>query len=242
MEFQNTSAQINNPLQGEYAVAITGPTLGRVTSPVSHGPHFLIRDSQGRIRVERAVGKYRVLYPNRPETELEQRLIFICDPVSHVATQLDTANKTATIFRRPSALPRLLPGMNSAEQSFCSTFFAMRRRFAFTQVEDLGHRQIEGFDTQGLRTSRTVQGPSQPMTTSQEFWCSDELGVILLQVSESSLGTRDETLLTKIARQEPDPALFEIPPDYTIIERVQEGNRLALPRPQPAPPAPNNPQ
>jgi hypothetical protein len=242
MDFQNTSAQTGNPFQAEYtSTIIAPPPLGHVASPLSHGANSLTRDSQGRIRVERSVGKYKVKPADGAETESDRTLIFICDPVNHTSIELDSASKTATILRRPSALPRVLPGRDAAEQSFCSSVFAMRRRLGLTQAEDLGHRLIEGFDAQGLRTSRTIQGPSKPITTSQEAWCSDALGAILLQVSESSAGTRNETLLTKIVRQEPDPALFEIPPDYTIVERLQEGNRLPFGRSQPAPSAPKYP-
>jgi hypothetical protein len=54
-------------------------------------------------------------------------------------------------------------------------------------------------------------------TLVDEYWVSDGLGVTMLEI-HTTLRNKNESrsILTQIKRQEPDAALFEIPPDYKI--------------------------
>ena len=47
---------------------------------------------------------------------------------------------------------------------------------------------------------------------------------MLLQTTQATgpVATKTEMKLTKIVPGEPDPALFQIPPDYRIVERIPE--------------------
>jgi hypothetical protein len=107
-------------------------------------------------------------------------------------------------------------------------------------------RHTYSTDAQGLRIWLVPQAAAgaqtSPPSSFNDQWCSDELGVVVLQVFVSGGTHKNETLLQNIERREPDPALFEIPPDYTILERVPEGNRPQLLRPLPTPSAPSHPQ
>lgn len=99
-----------------------------------------------------------------------------------------------------------------------------------TQAEDLGRQSIEGIDAQGVRTTRQMpaihNGEATTTKNITEMWCSDELGALLVQVRQTgTTQTKMEMKLTKIALGEPDPALFQIPPDYRIVERVPDERR-----------------
>lgn len=93
-------------------------------------------------------------------------------------------------------------------------------------IEELGHRTIEGFDAIGWRiTSQASVVEATAEATMQrihETWCSEELGAILLSVDGGAEdGPRLQIALTQIQRTEPDPSLFDIPPDYTVSDTLQ---------------------
>jgi hypothetical protein len=59
-------------------------------------------------------------------------------------------------------------------------------------------------------------GNSQPIETVHETWMSDDLKVpVLVKTTDPRTGTTT-TQLTNINRSEPDPALFQVPSDYTV--------------------------
>jgi hypothetical protein len=118
----------------------------------------------------------------------------------------------------------------------------------------LGQQSIEGFEAQGVRTTRPshalLNGEGTAPSFATETWCSEELGVMLLQVTlpTGSSQRKTEQKLTKIVAGEPDPTLFQIPPDYRVVERIPEerkpgrmgtiavGSTTQVPVPAEAPP------
>ena len=114
------------------------------------------------------------------------------------------------------------------------------------RTEDIGHQLISGFDAVGLRVwyvplALAGAEPKQP-TSSSDLWCSDDLSAVVQQtfVTAAPAGThKNETTMQNIERREPDPQLFQIPPDYTIVERAAEGKHAPLVHPFPAPSTPN---
>ena len=95
---------------------------------------------------------------------------------------------------------------------------------------------IQGFDVQGVRiTTNRVGANGEPLLpTVREEWCSEELGALIVQVMNSpNPGYRREITLMNIERHEPDAALFEIPPDYTVLESVPEPAPIAPSAKQP---------
>lgn len=88
-------------------------------------------------------------------------------------------------------------------------------------IEDLGSKEIEGIQTHGYRT--TVLGTENDgewngkPTYIAELWVSDELAITVLEI-RTSLKGKSESKVTRsnIKRVEPDPSLFEIPPDYAV--------------------------
>lgn len=53
-----------------------------------------------------------------------------------------------------------------------------------------------------------------------EQWCAPDLQAVILQVSQEAI--REVLELKNIQRVEPDPVLFEIPRDYTIVEKISQ--------------------
>jgi hypothetical protein len=99
----------------------------------------------------------------------------------------------------------------------------------FTKEEDLGIREIEGLPAHGVRETQTIpadnSGTGYEMLISDEYWYSDDLRInLVLKHSDPRTGTVTMTV-TQVKRTEPDPALFEIPHDYTSARAGQGTNR-----------------
>ena len=115
------------------------------------------------------------------------------------------------------------------------------------RTEDLGHKLISRYDAVGLRVwlvplAQTGAETKQP-TSYTDMWCSDDLGTLLQQARvavSTGVSHTSETTLQNIARREPDPQFFQIPPDYTIVERATESNGAPLLRAVPAPATPSS--
>lgn len=227
--YTGIALRAGSPFQAEKVTTFTHETQTALTPP-ERPPELVARDGQGRVRVEMTGGKFKVEDGEGAGTEEVERMITICDPVSGKLVRLDTLNKTATIMTRGILSQRSATQPHSGlpmQRPFCSTF-APGVSVNSVQREDLGHQNIEGFDAQGMRTTRPqhalLNGEGTAPSFTTETWCSEELGAMLVQVTlpTRSSQRKTEQKLNKIVPGEPDPSLFQIPPDYRIVERVPE--------------------
>jgi hypothetical protein len=88
--------------------------------------------------------------------------------------------------------------------------------------ETLGKQTIEGVEAEGTRVTFTIAagkiGNERPIVTVNERWYSPELqAVVMTKNSDPRMGETTYRL-TNIVRSEPDPALFQVPADYTVKE------------------------
>lgn len=88
-------------------------------------------------------------------------------------------------------------------------------------VEDLGTQMIEGVSAQGTRTTVTIPagqiGNDKPIVTTTERWYSPDLQVTVMNNRTDPRTGTTTYKLTNINRVEPSPALFQVPPDYTVV-------------------------
>jgi hypothetical protein len=150
--------QPKNPFQGEYSTTITPALLAGGALPLPPAVHSVERDSQGRVREERAAGKYQVKIADGAKTEQEQHLINICDLVSQKLVRLDPLNKTAIVMGPRVGLVR--PGftLNRAPQPFCNSY--LKRYSSMPRMQSEGWEPtISGVDAQGLRTWMVIRTP-----------------------------------------------------------------------------------
>ena len=247
--FQNVSIEPDKPFQAEYLVDGFLHNFSGMGLILATHPQSVARDSQGRIRAEGTAGKYDVQSPNGEKTEVERHLIWICDPVTQNLIRLDTVDKTATIQVPPPPSSNHLPvhapsaGQSiDSQKSYCSRVFSSRKALRNAQTEDLGHQIILGYDAVGQREWHVPLVRSgeaaKPPTSYSDWWCSDDLGAIMARIDTIPFGIgthKNEVSMKKIERREPDPSLFQIPPDYTILEPAQPVRGVLLPRPVPKP-------
>jgi hypothetical protein len=193
-------------LQQFTQVMADGTSVARET----HGKMF--RDSAGR---------------TRSETELvgatagagTRRYVTILDPVEQLNIRLDLQTKIATIFPSSPA-----PLSHDVEIKLARALAARNANGARQQdmvaVQDMGPSTMQGFAVTGRR--RTLPAEARPAggekarNVAVETWFSPELKIELQARTEDPMLGVHTTKLVNIANSEPDPALFQIPVDYTI--------------------------
>jgi hypothetical protein len=194
--------------------------LEESSSPAKAHETRIDRESSGRLRIHGTIGE------GSGHSPLSSEVIQIIDPVAALRFVL-LSNGTEKLAYR-------VPWPKSPATGFGFFFFAddpgaASREFTF-RTESLGTRMIEGIEFQGSRMIREAAGEPQ-LTKTVEQWHSSDLNLIglLLVVATNELYTAQ---IQGVRREEPDPVLFAVPPNYRILD-LPTGNSetLAIPAP-----------
>jgi hypothetical protein len=98
--------------------------------------------------------------------------------------------------------------------------------------EQLPPRQMEGVRVEGHRTTTTIAagaiGNDLPITIVSEEWVSPELQVLVMTLRKDPRNGESTYRLLNVVRRDPDPSLFQVPPEYTVKETGIR--RFELPR------------
>jgi hypothetical protein len=163
------------------------------------------------------------------------------DPVAGFWYTHDTHNRVAHrlpsqwfsevgLLVPPSPPPAATAGIPSAGGRVAGSSFELKALSAsdgarpgiHSATESLGTQEIEGLTVEGRRTTVTVaigaQGNDKPLVFVNETWFSPQLRVAVFSKDTDPRSGENTTKLTKINLSEPDAALFEIPPGYTIVD------------------------
>ena len=182
----------------------------RSTSSVS-------RDSLGRVRREQALPQFGPF-----SVEPEVRLITISDPRNKTVHTLDPSRRTVSTFPMPPGPPPR-PGEPGGPSRGGRPPMPPPR----IETENLGTRQVAGVRTEGTRQTMTIPagvfGNVRPIDVVTERWFSPELKIV---VESNRTDPRMGNVLYRIVtltRAEPARELFEIPADYTVVERPRPG-------------------
>jgi hypothetical protein len=249
ISFSDIGVVTNNFFQAE-VVTTRSPSLPE--SLMTQYPELIARDSQGRVRTERVAGEFQ--RPAGPDagTKARVHLIVICDPVAQTTTQLDTMTLTAHIRRLPPDAPNS-PRVQTTQHPFCSVRLLLNDLDDVDGV-DLGVQNIQGLEARGSRihfmtpatnSADGIENSHHPNDYVRETWCSDELSAVVLSVAvDPNTGAKYTLAMQNIVRSEPDPSLFQIPPDYAVTDSVapprgQHTKPASAPQPDAATPAQN---
>ena len=180
----------------------------------------LFRDADGRTRVEEMNGS-----------------IDIYDPVSFTQIELDPATKTArkgtggrsftygagpnstftTVFGGYATTVRTTPA------PFPNTAAGTMQGVMSETTENLGTQTINGVAAQGVRTTMVIPkgqiGNSKDIKVTTERWSSSDLQMLIKSTNSDPRFGDTTYQLAKISQTAPDPALFQIPADYTVREQ-----------------------
>ncbi|MGH9626956.1 MAG: hypothetical protein ACRD7E_01120 [Bryobacteraceae bacterium] len=99
---------------------------------------------------------------------------------------------------------------------------AKRLKDQDVKTESLGEKLIEGVKAEGTRTTATIPagtiGNDRAIEIVSERWHSPELQVTVMSTHSDPRMGQTTYRLTKLQRGEPVRTLFEVPPDYKVIE------------------------
>jgi hypothetical protein len=175
----------------------------------------IYRDSEGRTRNESST--------MMPGVE-EFQHVSINDPVQQVFIFFNTrGEKIATVHHMNSATHSVSPppqGRVAVKPLGPRVSTEGRPCPVPPAPENLGTRVIEGYTAVGTRRTHTIDagkmGNEKPIITITDSWYSDELHEVLLSETDDPQSGHHTTKLVNIQRIEPDPALFQVPPDFSI--------------------------
>jgi hypothetical protein len=174
-------------------------------------PTLVYRDSLGRTHTEHSI------LGDAPSV----KLIEIDDPVAGFHYALDTQHHVAYRFAvRPEQIIQEQNGPASAPLATPTPSSDPNR--PQRSVTSLGSQVIDGISVDGRQTTTVypvgLRGNDRPMTRACEDWRSAELHLDVLSTCSDPQMGEDVRRLTNITRAEPDPALFQIPAGYSIVD------------------------
>jgi hypothetical protein len=188
---------------------------------------LMYRDSQGRTRTERLM--FRGPASQTAAKQPGLRLIHIYDPVAGYSYTLDPGKLVAHRFTIQPASDRprpMRPTGQVAPQALAQRTPPIPKapslRDRELKSEPMGSKVIDGIAVEGDRLTITtpagVEGNDRPMTRVCEHWRSEELKLTIL--SKCTDPRRGNTILRVrvLDRAEPDPELFQVPADYTVVD------------------------
>ncbi len=210
------------------------------------------RDSQGRTRREMTLPE---IGPFAASGEKPPHMVEINDAVAGVHYILDPFRKVAHKMERRNGgqhknMIVTAPGPMQVPDDQISGGVAIAAQPGPNDRNEvtttsLGTQTINGVEAQGTRYTRTIPagqiGNSKPITIVTERWYSPDLQMVVMNKRTDPMNGDSVTQFTDIQRGEPDPALFQVPSDYTVKEggpavRIRTFKRLGqAPLPPPPP-------
>ncbi len=111
---------------------------------------------------------------------------------------------------------------SAAPGAAANTFYYSLESGKNTTREDLGEQTIEGVLATGTRTTAVIPagaiGNDQPIRVVSEEWTSKDLGILMLTRHSDPRSGETTYRVTNVNRAEPDPALFQLPADYKLLQ------------------------
>lgn len=174
----------------------------------------IVRDSKGRIYQERWI-----LVPKNGKVKSQMNVFQITDPEQHTWYNCEVARKVCEILEyRLTTAQNYQPAIGSSGPLPNGNGFRMH--------EDLGTSTNAGIDTHGYRETVTinegVMGNDKPMVSTREFWWSPQLAINLLSIVDEPQSGKQVFTVKEISTSEPEPALFEVPEGYQVVDHRSE--------------------
>ena len=179
------------------------------------------RDIEGRFRLEQGstkTGQWVAMH------------VMIFDPVALTSVSFSPRGHTARLTKVAPHKP-----LTAEEEAKRAEAREHGEEFRKTHPgsgseEKLGSQVIAGEYVDGVRRVTVFPATQDhgPLTTTSEKWISPELGLSLLEKTDSPFIGHMERLVTQLQRVAPDPALFKLPEGYTV-QTVERPGPLGLP-------------
>jgi hypothetical protein len=167
-----------------------------------------MRDSEGRERSELLDASGRPI------------IIRLTDPVAQSMVLLQPFSKSATVTHVP--LPS--PEQEARAEEFRAKAAEYRALHPLSpDTESLPPQTIAGVYAEGKRRTTVLRAAKMPdgqqVRVVEETWTAPDLKIPLARTSDDPRGEKITMTVTDLQRADPDPALFQIPPDYKLVEQ-----------------------
>ena len=225
IEFSRPTTQsgpvIGKPMSGK-EVRRHVQTLADGTQVENSETTLFYRDAMGRMRDERE----------------NEALIY--DPVAGCVYHLWKPTKTATKGNIPAGMPTQIAtaangnvvdheaapgGVGAARRAGAAQGMGAGTQQALR--EDMGSQVVNGVPAKGSRITITIPtgtfGNNRDVKVVNERWYSDELGILVKSTNSDPRFGETRYEMTDIELRAPDPALFQVPADYTVS--IRDNNR-----------------
>jgi hypothetical protein len=150
------------------------------------------RDSQGRVRVQRPCAPG----PGASRLKNVSTIVQIQDPVAGYTYLVDDAHRVVHRIHLVATTPRATGA----------------------PAGNLGSQTIDGIEAVGNRTTMPAPGGSGVVTRDE--WVSLDLHLTILVVVTGPISVATGKI-ANLSRTEPEPALFQIPLDYAVVDESQ---------------------
>lgn len=221
------------------AVTESTQTLADGNRIVHNSTTKLYRDGQGRERREESL-------PALGNQGQAPSVIFLSDPVAQASYTLNPEKHTAQKMPFGLAAGKLFNvqignavpgtvgvstgGRGVAGIEIKGGMILPGGSSSNSNTEQLGSQTIEGLIANGTRTTVTIPagqiGNERPIEVVDEVWYSPYLQLNVMTKHSDPRAGETVYRLTNINRAEPDPSLFQVPPDYTVNEAPRPEIRL----------------
>jgi hypothetical protein len=182
------------------------------------------RDSEGRIRTEQKLFNG----PHVPAIAKDElpTLVQIFDPVAGYSYTLDARKLIAHRVALPPQSSEWRPvrlGSGTIPPQTSSRTVGPRGFLRHRMKEEtLGTEMMDGVLAQGTRITVTTptgaEGNDRPLVRTCEHWRSEEMDLTLLSKCTDPRTGKTTMRLDNFDRIEPDPVLFQVPPEYTVVD------------------------
>ena len=235
---------IRMPAPSVHAPLVTGaPYCAGVTTErvqtLADGTHITqksrstktCRDSEGRTRRESTPGSAEIVEIHDPVSGFR----YILDPYNHVAHSFSPLEKSNEPARYAQEGKAVSAGAGSGPARKVASPSLPQPERPEVSTESLGTQVIEGVSVEGTKLTRTFAvgaiGNDRPIVSLTESWFSPELKVVVLSKTSDPRMGESTMKLQNIDRSEPDPALFQIPPDYQVVDENSDRVEIKVTRP-----------
>jgi hypothetical protein len=229
-------ADSSNPFTAERVTTSMMPTRsGAPKTTVRKEP--VARDSQGRLRFEKRGVQQSP--DDRKTAALETRdgkpfvvtreefgtHILIFDCASGISINMQPGLRIASVTQDKNQAPAAQPKRTYSAPYIPDPGVKTPPNMI---IEQLGTREIQGIPSRGVKTTTLgteadADWNGKPIG-ELELWVSDDLAAHMMRIDRDlRAGSETKSELIAIKREEPDPALFEIPKDYQINPAIPGG-------------------
>lgn len=208
-------------------------TLADGTEIATSETHHFYRDGAGRTRVETAGGSTTIVDPVAKvtvtlsaDTKTAHRMTMFVDaetirPRPALSEPRATSTASTYIFTVGDGATTATV-TTGGEIAGGGLLRARRGNAENMQHEDVGVESLNGVLATHTRDTLTIPqgqiGNNRDIHVVNERWYSDDLQMLVKTVNSDPRFGENTYELTNVTRGEPDPALFQIPPDYTVVD------------------------